>query len=390
MILSATPFYGESGGQVGDTGAIASPQGRVVIEDTRHPIAGITAHHGRVQEGCIAVGDTVQATVDVERRLDIARNHTATHLLHQALKQVLGNHAQQAGSLVTPQRLRFDFTHLSATTRQELDQVQALVNAHIRDNLPLQAQIMGYQEALQEGTTALFGEKYGDVVRRVRIGEYSAELCGGTHLGATGQIGSLIILSEASIGSGLRRIEALTGRGAEEHINKQLRLLEGVVAALDARPTDVLQKAEALLDTLRAREDEIQELRRKLAQQDAEQLLSQAQEINGARVLTAVVEAASMDDLRGMTDLFRDRLGSAAVVLGAVIDEKPALVAAATPDLIARGINAIELVRAAAKVVGGGGGGRPHLAQAGGRDASKLEEALDKVPGLVKAALQGA
>ena len=249
---------------------------------------------------------------------------------------------------------------------------------------------MGYQEALQEGTTALFGEKYGDVVRRVRIGDYSAELCGGTHLEATGQIGSLIILSEASIGSGLRRIEALTGRGAEEHINKQLRLLEGVAASLDARPTDVLQKAEALLDTLRAREDEIQELRRKLAQQDAEQLLSQAQEINGARVLTAVVEAASMDDLRGMTDLFRDRLGSAAVVLGAVIDEKPALVAAATPDLIARGINAIELVRAAAKVVGGGGGGRPHLAQAGGRDASKLEEALDKVPGLVKAALQGA
>jgi len=383
VVLAATPFYGESGGQVGDTGTIHAPSGRVEVTDSRHPLPELTVHYGQVVSGTVRVGDTVTARVDVERRLDIARNHTATHLLHRALRQVLGDHARQAGSLVAPDRLRFDFTHLSAMTDEELARVQELVNARIRDDIPLEARLMGYQEALDSGTTALFGEKYGDIVRQVNIGDHSSELCGGTHLRATGQIGSFVILSESSIGSGLRRIEALTGRGAEAYINERLETLAATATILDTKVSDLAQKARSMVKQLREQGREIESLRRKLGQQEATQLLTNAQDIEGIRTLSARVEAANMNGLREMTDLFRGRLGSAVVVLGAIINGKPALVAAATPDLVAQGVDAGQLIRTVAKVVGGGGGGRAELAQAGGRDAAKLDEALALVPKLV-------
>jgi alanyl-tRNA synthetase len=383
VVLNITPFYAESGGQVGDTGVLTSDQGHIKVTDTRHPLANLTVHYGRVTHGRAQVGDSVHAEVDVERRLDIARNHTATHLLHQALQEVLGQHARQSGSLVAPDRLRFDFTHLSAMTPEEITEVEKQVNERIRADLSLSAQIMGYQEALDQGTTALFGEKYGDTVRQIRIETYSSELCGGTHLEATGQIGFFLILGESSIGSGLRRIEALTGRGAESYAREQRETLQDVAAVIEAKPAQAISKAEALRAQLREQQREIDELRRKLAKQDASELLGQVQQIDGMAVLAAQVDAADMDGLRQMSDFFRERLGSAVVVLGAVIEDKPLLVAAATQDLVAEGINAAELIREVAKVVGGGGGGRPHLAQAGGRDVARLDEALARVPELV-------
>ncbi|NLS76050.1 MAG: alanine--tRNA ligase [Chloroflexi bacterium] len=383
VVLNRSPFYAESGGQVGDTGLIISPTGRIRIEDTRRPVAELTAHYGQVLEGQVAVGDAVEAQVDVERRLDIARNHTATHLLHRALRQVLGDHARQSGSLVAPDRLRFDFTHLAAMTPEELARVEALVNDHIREDLPLVSRVISYREAIAAGTTALFGEKYGDIVRQVNIADYTSELCGGTHLRATGQIGLFVLLSEASIGSGLRRIEALTGRGAEEHVRQQAQLIAQVAATLETKAGGLLQKAEGLLAQLREQQHEIENLRRELAQRDVDQLLGQTQEVGGVRVLALQVEAADINALREMADLFRDRLGSAVIALAAAIEGKPALVITATADLVARGFDAVKAVREVGQVVGGGGGGRPNMAQAGGRDAAKIPDALALIPQVV-------
>jgi len=378
LILESTPFYGEMGGQVGDTGEIISPSGRFSVTNTIGVAPDIITHQryviihqGYVTQGSLAVGDEVEAIVDGERRLDIARNHTATHLLQMALRQVLGEHVQQRGSLVAPDRLRFDFSHLTALTKEQIEEVNHIVNEKIRQNLRVSAEDSPYKKAVDEGAIALFDEKYGDMVRVVKIGEprISAELCGGTHVAATGEIGLFHIIGESSIGAGLRRIEAVTGRGAEAFIEKRLLELEKVA---ENRDTELQKERRQTLA-----------LEKELAKKIAESLLAQAEVIKGVTVLVAKVPSLRMESLREMSDLLRDKLKSAVVVLGTVYEDKPAFLAAVTPDLVAKGYDAGRIVREVAKVAGGGGGGKPGLAQAGGKDKKKLDEALKLVKGLI-------
>lgn len=387
LILRITPFYGEMGGQVGDTGEIRGPNGRFTVTNTIRSQAqpDVIVHQGKVVEGSLTVGDEVEAEVDRERRLDIARNHTATHLLQSALRQVLGKHVQQRGSLVAPDRLRFDFSHLTALTKEEIQKVQQIINDKIRHNLKVDAEDMPYKKAMDEGAIALFDEKYGDVVRVVRVGEprISAELCGGTHVALTGEIGFFHIISESSIGAGLRRIEAVTGRGAEAYINERLSDLQKIADNLDAEAETVLDKANSLSIELKEERKQRQAQDSELAKLRAESLLAQAEVINGVTVLVARIPSSRPEVLREMSDLFRDKLKSAIVVLGTVYEDRPAFLAAVTPDLVAKGYNAGEIVRQVAKVTGGSGGGKPSLAQAGGKDKKKLEEALKLVKSLI-------
>jgi len=371
VFLEETPFYGEKGGQVGDTGNIIGNKGKFEVIDTFNPSEKEFVHRGRVVSGTISVGDEVEAAVDAERRLDIARNHTATHLLQSALRQVLGEHVQQRGSLVAPDRLRFDFSHLTALTREQIAEINQIVNEKIRHNLRVYAEDMPYEKAKEEGAIALFDEKYGDKVRVVRVGEprISAELCGGTHVTSTGEIGFFHIISESSIGSGLRRIEAVTGSGAEAYINERLSDLQKIADNLEAE-----------LEKERKRS---LSLERELARLRAESLLAQAEVVKGVTVLVAKVPSSRLEILREMSDFLREKLKSAIVVLGTVYEDKPAFLAAVTPDLVAKGYNAGEIVKQVAAVTGGGGGGKPSLAQAGGKDKKKLDEALKLVKSLI-------
>jgi alanyl-tRNA synthetase len=371
LILESTPFYGEMGGQVGDTGYIQSPSGKFLVTNTISAPPYFYVHQGKVVEGSLTVGDEVEAVVDIERRLDIARNHTATHLLQMALRQVLGEHVQQRGSLVAPDRLRFDFSHLTAMTGEQIAGVNHIVNEKIRQNLRVYAEDMPYKKAMEEGVIALFDEKYGDVVRAVKIGEpgISAELCGGTHVAATGEIGLFHLTGESSIGAGLRRIEAVTGRGAEAYIERRFLDLEKVV---ENRGTELETERRQTLA-----------LERELAKKTAESLLAQAEVINGVTVLVANVPSSRLEILREMSDLLRDKLKSAVVVLGTVYENKPAFLAAVTPDLVDKGYDAGKIVKQVAEVTGGSGGGKPGLAQAGGKDKKKLAQALKLVKSLI-------
>jgi alanyl-tRNA synthetase len=371
LILKATPFYAEMGGQVGDTGYIQSLSGKFSVTNTISIPPYFYVHQGKVAEGSLNVGDEVEAIVDVERRLDIARNHTATHLLQFALRQVLGEHVQQRGSLVAPERLRFDFSHLKALTEKQIAEVNRIVNEKIRQNLKVYDENLAYKEAIAAGAIALFDEKYGDVVRVLKIGEptLSAELCGGTHVSATGEIGLFHIITESSIGAGLRRIEAVTGRGAEEYVGKRLADSHKVAESLEAELDRERKKTLAL--------------ERELARKTAESLLAQAEVINGVKVLAAKIPSTRMEILREMSDIIRDKLKSAIVVLGTVYQDKPAFLAAVTPDLIEKGYNAGKIVKEVAGVAGGSGGGKASLAQAGGKDKKKLDEALKLVKSLV-------
>ena len=383
VVLRETPFYAEAGGQVGDTGLTGNSAGEVAVRDTRSPLPGLIVHYGEVKQGTLRRGDAVVARVDEARRLDIARNHTATHLLHRALRDVLGGHAQQAGSEVSPERLRFDFTHLQAVDRGELDDVERLVNEKVREDLPVATKVTDYHSAVASGAFAIFGEKYGDEVRMVSAGDYTRELCGGTHLRATGQIGFFYILSEGSIGRGLRRIEAVTGRGAEEYLRERLSVMERMAAALGGTPAELESNLNNLLSEVDAQRREMREVQRRLAKAETARVLEEVRDVNGIKVLAAQVEAPGMETLREMTDWLQTRLGSAVIVLGAVMGGKPGFVAAVTPDLVERGLKADALVREVAAVVGGGGGGRATLAQAGGRDPHLIGEALRLVTSLV-------
>jgi alanyl-tRNA synthetase len=372
LILESTPFYGEMGGQVGDTGEIVSESGKFVVTNTVNVPPDVIVHQGKVVEGSLNVGDEVEAIVDVERRMDIARNHTATHLLQFALRQILGEHVQQRGSLVAPDRLRFDFSHLKALSEKQIAEVNKIVNEKIRQNLTVSAENdVPYQKAIEAGVIALFDEKYGDVVRVLKIGKplVSAELCGGTHVSATGEIGLFHIISESSIGAGLRRIEAVTGRGAEEYVGQRLS---------DSQKS--AQELEAELDKERKK---TLALEKELARKTAESLIAQAEVIKGVKVLAAKVPSARMEILREMSDIIRDKLKSAIVVLGTAYQEKPAFLAAVTPDLVKKGYNAGKIVKQVAEVTGGGGGGKADFAQAGGKDKKKLDEALRLVKSLV-------
>ncbi|WP_287907290.1 alanine--tRNA ligase [Chloroflexus sp.] len=388
IVLDTTPFYAESGGQVGDTGVLVGPEGSVQIEDTRRPLPGLIVHYGRVVSGTIRVGDQVQATVDMVRRADIQRNHTATHMLQRALRDVLGEHAAQAGSLVAPDRLRFDFTHTKPLDPEELREIERRLNAWVRADASVRWEITGYRSAIARGAIALFGEKYGDTVRVVTIergtgienGEYasrdSLELCGGTHVNRTGEIGFVRILSEGSIGSGIRRVEALTGRGAELWAEEQAQTLRDLAARINAQPAQLIERIEALLAENRQRRQELEALRSKLAREMLDTLVHRTQTVAGIRLLAAEVEADSVERLREMGEYLRDKLGSAVIVLGAQINGKPQLLTIVTSDLVKRGLNAVHIVKPLAAIVGGGGGGRPEIAQAGGRNPDRLAAAI--------------
>lgn len=374
VVTGRTPFYAESGGQVADSGVIKSAAGVVEVTDVQKN-AGWIVHYGRLK-GSLAVGEKVGLKVDAGQRMDTARNHTATHLLHKALRIVLGEHAQQKGSLVEAGRLRFDFSHLSSIEDEQLQEIERIVNEAIWQVYPVNTTVKGIEEAREMGAIALFGEKYGDQVRVVKVGDFSMEFCGGTHVSNIGQIGLFKILSEGSVGSGLRRIEAVTGRHAYAYLNGLEMELKKCAALMHTAPGEVSGRVEVLNRTIKEKEKEIEQLQNKISKAGSKNLLEQAYEYKGAQVLIEAVEIQDAGALRQQAEMMKDKLGNAVVVLGAVTGDKVALVCFVSPDLVARGLNAGKIVGAAARVAGGGGGGRPDMAQAGGKDTSKLNEAL--------------
>jgi alanyl-tRNA synthetase len=397
IVLPETPFYAESGGQVGDTGEIYfwpedldTAVWSVMITDTRRRIPGLITHIGQVMRGSVNVGDPAHAMIDTERRWDVMRNHTGTHVLHAVLREQLGAHVHQQGSLVAPDRLRFDFTHPQAIGKEELAAIERMANEIVLANYPVNTRWTTYKRAVQEGAMALFTEKYGDEVRVVSFGEdeeggpVSVELCGGTHVDSTAEIGSFRVVSEGSVSSGVRRIEVVTGRGAEQLIEDRLGVLDRSAALLRARPEQLDQAVHQLQEQNQQLQREVAQLRQKLAQQNTQTLLERAIQVDGFQVLSVEVSANDVETMRQMSDWLRDRLGSSVVVVGSVINNKPMLIAAITQDLIGRGLHAGNLIRDTARLIGGSGGGRPNMAQAGGQDAARLSEALDSVAGWVE------
>jgi len=391
VVLDKTPFYGEMGGQVGDTGKITADSSQMDVTDTvwspyGNLAEGAIIHIGQVVKGTVTVGDLVEATVDLERRFDIARNHTATHLLQAALRQVLGSHVQQRGSLVNPDGFRFDFSQLTAINKQQLTEIQKIVNERIRENLPVRSKVVPYKQAVKEGAIALFEEKYGETVRVLEIGDplMSAELCGGTHVTSTGEIGLFIITGESSIGTGLRRIEAITGRGAEEFVRDSLSTVTTVAGELRSSPSEITEKIKALLAELAAERKRSSSLERELSRYTVDSLLGKAEKVNDITVLSAKVNPTSFETLREMGDLLKDRLKSAVIVLGTIYDGKPGFVAMVTPDLVSRGLHAGDIIKQVAEMTGGSGGGKANMAQAGGKDKNKIDEALKLVKQLVQ------
>ncbi len=386
VVLDTTPFYAESGGQVGDQGEIASPGGRFQVDDTRKQGQDGYLHQGRVASGQIKVGDQVQATVDTNRRTRIVLNHSATHLLHAALRKLLGQHVQQKGSLVAPDRLRFDFSHPQPVSQAELAEIERMVNAEIRANRKGTVRLMSMEDAMNVGAMALFGEKYGDEVRVLNFGDFSIELCGGTHVRRTGDIGLFKITSETGISSGVRRIEAVSGEGALDWVAEQEAVLDEVGGLLKSGREGLKDRVAQAVDRARRLEREIESLRAKLAGGQGTDLAGQAQDVAGLKVVAARVDGADAKSLREAVDNLKDRLKSAAIVLGAERDGKVILAAGVTADHTGK-VPAGELVRHVAEQVGGKGGGRPDFAQAGGTDPAALDAALASVPAWVSGRL---
>jgi alanyl-tRNA synthetase len=386
IVLDKTPFYGEMGGQVGDSGEISSQKGKVAIVNTIRTPSDVIVHKGKVVEGSISVGDEVEAKVDPVRRLDIARNHTATHLLQAALRQIVDRRIEQKGSLVEPERFRFDFSHLGQVTEGQLNEIQRQVNEWIRQNLKAAAKVLPYKQAIAEGAIALFEAKYGEEVRMLEIGEpaISKELCGGTHVSSTGEIGIFLITSESSIGTGLHRIEAVTGRKAESLIESRLTSLQSVAKETEGSLDEVPNKVKTLISELETESKRVLSLERELSRRIAEDLPGQAEQVSGVTVLAAKVPPFTMPILREMGDILRDRLKSTVVVLATVYNGKPNFLAMVTPDLIAKGFHAGDIINQVAKVTDGGGGGKAAMAQAGGKDATKIDEALKLVHKLIQ------
>ena len=377
-VLDVTPFYGESGGQMGDRGTLIAEAGRFEVADTRKQGAGVICHLGRVAEGQIAVGDAVEAQVDAARRRAIALNHSATHLLHSALRQVLGTHVQQKGSLVGPDRLRFDFSHFEPMTREQQLEIERLVNREIRENHMVETRIMSLEDAKTAGAMALFGEKYSDQVRVLRMGDFSTELCGGTHVKAVGDIGLFKIVSEGGIASGVRRIEAMSGAGALEWVQADEDRVLRLAGLLRGGRDDLDDRVSGLLDRSRALEKELERIKSRLASSAGQDLASQAVDVAGVKVLAARIDGVDPKSLRDTLDQIKDKLGSAVVVLATEADGKVSLVAGVTKDLTGR-LKAGDLIRDLAALVGGKGGGRPDMAQAGGNDPAGLPAALGLV-----------
>lgn len=385
IILDKTPFHAEGGGQIGDTGYITGPSGKAEVTDTKSLANGLTYMIAIVTEGSLSKGDEVDITVDKVRNLDIARNHTATHLLQAALRKVLGTHVNQAGSLVTPERLRFDFTHFSPMTNEELAEVEKEVNRQIMKNVDLEIEEMPVDDAIKKGAMALFGEKYGDIVRVVNVPGFSCELCGGSHVPNTSVIGSFRIVGESGTGTGIRRIEAVTGKAAHERAVADAVLLQEAATLLKSKEEDIPAKIEQLLTALKEVEREVAQLSHKLATSSLDDILAAKEEIHGVSVTAASVTADSAEGLRDMADMVLDKVGGI-VLLGAVQGDKVSFVCKVDKELTKQGYHAGKIVKAAAVAAGGGGGGRPDMAQAGGKDPQKLEEALKAG----KEAVQGA
>ena len=385
IILDKTPFHAEGGGQIGDTGYITGPSGKAEVTDTKSLANGLTYMIAIVTEGSLAKGDEVGITVDKVRNLDIARNHTATHLLQAALRKVLGTHVNQAGSLVTPERLRFDFTHFSPMTNEELAEVEKEVNRQIMKNVDLEIEEMPVDDAIKKGAMALFGEKYGDIVRVVNVPGFSCELCGGSHVPNTSVIGSFRIVGESGTGTGIRRIEAVTGKAAHERAVADAVLLQEAATLLKSKEEDIPAKIEQLLTALKEAEKEVVQLSHRLATSSLDDVLAAKEEIHGVSVTAASVTVDSAEGLRDMADMVMDKVGGI-VLLGAVQGDKVSFVCKVAKELTKQGYHAGNIVKAAAIAAGGGGGGRPDMAQAGGKDPQKLEEALKAG----KEAVQGA
>ena len=390
VVLDRTPFYAEMGGQVGDTGTLSGVSARLAVTDTKGK-SGMSAHVATVEEGELHVGDALDCAVDHGRRELIRRNHTATHLLDAALKQVLGDHVNQAGSLVEPDRLRFDFTHFEALTEDELERVEGLVNAEIFAAEPIVTKVMGLEEAKASGAVALFGEKYGDTVRVVSTGEsdhpFSRELCGGTHARNTAELGFFKIVSESSVGSNARRIEAVTSAGAVEYVDERLSILNDVASELKCQPKDVLSRIGALQQELRAAERKAEDLMYGSSSDQVAQAVKAAEQLDGYKCVFAKLAGLSGKELRNVWDAVRDGMGGepcAAVIASSTADGKVALLAAATETAVAKGFNAGKVIKEISGLVGGRGGGRPQMAQAGGSDASGIDAALEAAKGLVK------
>ncbi|TCP56011.1 alanyl-tRNA synthetase [Tumebacillus sp. BK434] len=389
LFLDRTPFYAESGGQVADIGLITVGESAIVqVTDVQKAPNGHNLHRAKVLSGTVAALATVEASIDHERRVSITRNHTATHLLHKALREVLGDHVAQAGSLVGPDRLRFDFSHLAGMTPEEMATVERKVNEQIWANEGVEIREMNIDDAKKLGAMALFGEKYGDVVRVVKAGDYSTELCGGCHVRSTGEIGLFKLLSESSIGAGVRRLEAVTGKGAYEFVVSQERLLQEAAGKLRANVNDLPNRIDHLQANIKDLSKEIDGLKGKLAAGEVGNLLGKMTDVSGVPFLAAKLDGVDMDGLRGIADDMKNRIESGVIVLGAAQGEdKVSFVVAVTKDLNGRGIQAGKIVKEVAAITGGGGGGRPELAQAGGKDVSKLQEALDQASAILASML---
>jgi alanyl-tRNA synthetase len=383
VVLDRTPFYAESGGQVGDRGELAGQAGTFSVDDTQKVQSEVSGHHGRQRTGVLRVGDQVNAQVDTASRHRSMWNHSATHLMHAALRQVLGKHVEQKGSLVDAQRTRFDFSHAKPLTDEEIRKIEALVNAAIQRNYDVTARIMKYDEAIRAGALAFFGDKYGDEVRVLTMGDFSTELCGGTHVKRTGDIGFFKIVSESGVAAGIRRIEAVTGEGALVWVQQQEAKLAEAASVLKAPVSEVSAKLAQVLENVRNLERELGRLKSRLASSQGEDLASQAVQVKGAKVLAATLDGADAKTLRETMDKLKDRLKSAAIVLGAVNDGKVSLIAGVTSDLTAK-VKAGDLVNFVAQQVGGKGGGRPDMAQAGGTEPAKLPNALESVKNWVE------
>ena len=384
VVLDRTPFYAESGGQIGDTGELGNVSARFSVTDTQKR-GSVHSHLGKLVKGVIGVGDTLAANVDAPRRAAIVLNHSATHLLHAALRKVLGVHVQQKGSLVAPDRLRFDFSHYEPVSAEQLAEIEALVNEQVRLNHAADIRELPYDEAIAAGALAFFGDKYGDKVRVLKLGEFSTELCGGTHVSRSGDIGLFKIVSEGGIAAGVRRIEAVTGQGALDVVGANEAALREVAGLVKANKDEVPAKVAQLVERTRSLERELAALRRKLATGGGRDILQEAQIVNGIKVLAARLDGADAKALRDMADQLKNKLGSGVVVLGAVEGDKVFLVASVTQDLAGR-LKAGELIKPVAELVGGRGGGRPDFAQAGGTKPDQVDAALALVPGLVAAA----
>ncbi len=384
IVLDKTPFYAESGGQIGDTGVIVSKNFEMSVDDCKVTSDGKYLHIGKVKSGMVQLGEEVTAKIDIVKRKSTARNHTSTHILQKALKNVVGEHVNQAGSFVAPERLRFDFTHFSQLTQEQIEQVEQQVNEIILANYAVSIKEMPIDKAKELGVVALFGEKYGDIVRVVSVGDYSKELCGGTHIYSTGEIGLIKIISENGIASGVRRIEALTGMEAISWYKEQEKILKSVADIVKTTPEETSLRVSNLIDELKNTQKELKSFKEKVMNKSVDGYLDKVEEISGINVLATELEQMDMVALRNMADTIKNKIGSSVVVLASALDGRVNLVVSATKEAVLKGVNSGKVISQAAKAVGGGGGGRPDMAQAGGKNPNDIEKALEVAVRIIK------